>query len=110
MTTISFYLDEHDKICGFEAKNHAGYAASGKDIVCSAISVLTLNAINSFDELLHSNIEFKSDEGTGYMDFKVTDYDNESAQLLFKGLKLGLEGVQESYPKYLRLTNRRCKP
>ncbi|MCR5278270.1 MAG: ribosomal-processing cysteine protease Prp [Lachnospiraceae bacterium] len=110
MTTISFYLDEHDKLMGFEAKDHAGFANSGKDIVCSAISVLTINTINSFDELLHADVSLKSDETTGYIDFKVTDYDNESAQLLLKSLKLGLEGVCESYPKYLKLTNRRCKP
>ncbi len=107
MTTITFYLDEHERITGFEAKDHAGFKRAGKDIVCSAISVLTINTINSFDELLHADVKLDSDENKGYMEFRVTDYDNEKAQLLFQSLKLGLEGLQESYPKYLSLNYRR---
>ena len=107
MTTITFYLDDHERITGFEARDHAGYARSGKDIVCSAISVLTINTVNSFEELLHADMDFKSDEKTGFMELRVKDYDNESAQLLFKSLKLGLEGVQASYPRYLSLNYRR---
>ena len=30
-----------------EVKGHAGYAKRGEDIVCAAISVLTINTINS---------------------------------------------------------------
>ncbi len=110
MTNITFYLDDNDLCFGFEAKGHAGYGKYGSDIVCSAISVLTLNTVNSFTELLHSEVTFKGDDKTGDMEFKVTDYDNDSAQLLFRSLKLGLEGVHESYPKFMNISNRRCRP
>ncbi|MBQ9855288.1 MAG: ribosomal-processing cysteine protease Prp, partial [Clostridia bacterium] len=41
MTKVVFYSDEKGMIWGFEASGHAGYAESGSDIVCAAISALT---------------------------------------------------------------------
>ena len=32
---------------GFSSKGHAGYADEGYDIICAAVSVLTVNTINS---------------------------------------------------------------
>ena len=31
---------------GFEVSGHSGYADAGEDIVCAAISALTINCIN----------------------------------------------------------------
>ncbi len=37
MTTVTF-LTEETRIVGFEAKGHSGYADSGEDIVCAAVT------------------------------------------------------------------------
>ena len=37
MTTVTF-LTEETRIVGFEAKGHSGYADSGEDIVCAAMT------------------------------------------------------------------------
>ena len=37
MTTVVFRMEE-DRITGFEAKGHSGYAAAGEDIVCAALT------------------------------------------------------------------------
>ena len=34
---------------GFEVSGHSGYADAGEDIVCAAISALTINCINSIE-------------------------------------------------------------
>ena len=47
MTHITFFKNSEKEITGFYSAGHAGYAESGSDIICSAISVLTINTINS---------------------------------------------------------------
>ncbi|MDE6181647.1 MAG: ribosomal-processing cysteine protease Prp, partial [Eubacteriales bacterium] len=42
MIKVEFY-QKSNKIVGFEIKNH------GKDIVCSAVSILSLNTVNSIE-------------------------------------------------------------
>ena len=41
---------------GFHVEGHAGYADYGQDIVCSAVSVLVINCINSIDELTDASV------------------------------------------------------
>ena len=110
MTEIAFYLDEEDKIFGFEAEGHSGFAGRGHDIVCAGISSMTTNCINSLEELLKVNVDVETNEKKGYMDVHVSDYKRDDVQLLFKSLELGLKNLSESYSKNVKLTNRRCKP
>ena len=37
MTTVVFRM-EGDRITGFEARGHSGYAEAGADIVCAAVT------------------------------------------------------------------------
>ena len=110
MTTVTFFQDADNKITGFEADGHADFRKFGKDIVCSAISVLLTNTVNSIDELLSKEVSFEGDSNKGYMHFVVKDYDDEKVQLLFQSCILGLNGILDSYPKNLKLTNRRYIP
>ena len=34
---------------GFVVSGHAGFAKAGKDIICSAVSVLTVTTVNALD-------------------------------------------------------------
>ena len=45
MTTITFYKSE-GHYYGFEEQGHTGYAESGEDILCSALSAMTMLIIN----------------------------------------------------------------
>jgi len=107
MTTITFFKDDSDNFIGFEANGHAGYSKSGKDIVCSAISAITLNLVNSVDELTEARYSFEQNAITGYMKLLIEDNNSADVQLLFKSSQLGLISIQEDYSKYLKLTNRR---
>ena len=43
-------------------KGHADFAEEGSDIVCSAVSVLTINTINCIELLLPKIFECETDE------------------------------------------------
>ena len=50
MINVIVYKDGKGLIEGFSLKGHAGYAEHGSDIVCSAVSMLTINTLNSISE------------------------------------------------------------
>ena len=45
MTTAVFSMRGNEP-CGVYVQGHSGYAALGEDIVCSAVSALTITTIN----------------------------------------------------------------
>lgn len=49
---------------GFEEKGHAGYAESGDDIVCSAVSAMTMLIINAVEVTYASDVDYTIDEKT----------------------------------------------
>ena len=49
MITITIYQNREQVAQGFRCIGHAGYANVGEDIVCSAVSVLVINTINSIE-------------------------------------------------------------
>ena len=51
MTKITIYRNENREVERFSCSGHAGYAASGGDIVCASISVLVINTINAIEGL-----------------------------------------------------------
>lgn len=66
MIYITIYHESKtNHICGFQTSGHAGYAESGMDIICSAVSALTITAINSIDELTDSRygLEENAEQG-----------------------------------------------
>ena len=67
---IKFTFFKRDGIYyGFEEKGHAGYAEAGDDIVCSAVSAMTMLIINAIEVSYASDVEYTIDEDT--TDIKV---------------------------------------
>ena len=88
---------------GFSSKGHAGYAEEGYDIVCAAVSVLTVNTINSIEKFTED--AFKAEAADGMVRWKFTELPlSKEAKLLMDSLVLGLEDIQEIYgKKYLKI-------
>ena len=63
MTTITFYKTG-GFYYGFEEEGHTGFADSGEDILCSALSAMTALIINSIEVSYASNVEYTIDEET----------------------------------------------
>jgi len=102
MTEVTIYRNKADKYIGYEIDGHADFAKAGKDIVCAAISVLSINCANSIDEIAHVKCDVTQKDG--YLKVTVRDFDNDKVQLFIESLKLGLSEIQKNYPKNLKLT------
>jgi uncharacterized protein YsxB (DUF464 family) len=68
MTTIIFYkADGH--FYGFEEQGHTGYGESGDDVLCAALSSMTMLIINSIEISYASSVDYTIDDKT--TDIKV---------------------------------------
>lgn len=93
-----------DQYIGFSSKGHAGYAEEGYDIICAAVSVLTVNTLNAIEKF--TDDAFKAEAKDGMVRWKFTETPvSEKTKLLMDTLILGLEDIQESYgKKYLKIS------
>ena len=63
MTTITFYKT-NGIYYGFEEQGHTGFAESGDDILCSALSAMTMLIINAIEVSYASSVDYTIDEET----------------------------------------------
>ena len=98
---------QKDNIIGSHIEGHSGYAEYGSDIICSAVSALALNCVNSIEEFTEDSFSVKSDENRGLIDLDLTTVSSEQTQLLLKSMFLGIRGIEKSYgSQYVTIINR----
>lgn len=104
MVTITVFTNSQDEYIGFQTGGHAEYADAGTDIVCAAISVLTINAVNSIETLTDCLFTYEENQEGGYMKFMLSSQSSNDAKLLLSSMVLGLKGIQTNYgTSYLSL-------
>lgn len=92
------------EIKGIELSGHALFSEYGKDIVCAAVSVLTLNTLNSIEVFLEDELKVLTDEASGYIKASFLKKPSKDAELLMKSLLLGLDGIKQEYgKKYIKI-------
>ena len=99
MITITIYQNREQVAQGFRCIGHAGYANVGEDIVCSAVSVLVINTINSIEVYTDAEFDIETEEETGLIAFRLKDPANHDETLLIDSMILGLQGIQNDYGK-----------
>lgn len=76
MTTVVICRDKEGSYRGFYCMGHAGYAKRGRpDILCAAISALTIGTVNSLEELAKERLTVTQNEETGFLkcDFELEE-------------------------------------
>ena len=63
MTTITFYKAD-GFYYGFEEQGHTGYGEEGDDVLCAALSAMTMLIINTVEVAYASSVDFTIDEET----------------------------------------------
>ncbi len=112
MTKCILYRDERNGWSGFEASGHAGWAEAGQDIVCAAVSVLTITCVNALESVCGIRPRVTGGEDGRLAcslpaDMSETQYHD--AQILLGGLHQGLRDLAAEYPGHftLQLVKRR---
>lgn len=106
--TEALLFRSRGRLVGFECRGHAGAGESGQDIVCSAVSALTITTINGLIELLKLSCAVDTDDGRLYcmLDSEVNGNELEKAELLLETMALGLRSIAEEYGRNLKISER----
>lgn len=99
MTTIIIKRNANGEYKGFTCKGHSGFARSGKDIVCAAVSILAINTINSMEELAKEDMDITINEDSGFIACLFKGNLSEKGILLMDSMILGMSGVEKQYGK-----------
>ena len=99
MISVTIYVeDEH--YTGIDFLGHAGNAGqpvSEQELVCSAVSALTINLANSVERFTHDPFENDVDETDGLFRFRFTGKISSDSILLMNSLIFGLQNIEEAY-------------
>lgn len=101
MINITFYYkgkqsDGSLNLVGFESRDHAGYGEHGTDIVCAAISVLSINTVNAINELTDNEVIIDYDDN-GYLKLMAKDQLDSDGYLLMQAYLLSVNNTYEDY-------------
>ena len=97
---------------GFEETGHTGFGESGDDILCSALSAMTMLIINTIEISYAKEVDYEVDEGATRISVKcmaaLPDYsEDEKAQYaisgLFQGYFFQLNDLVEEYYDFLEV-------
>ena len=106
-TTVTFYRRSDDSLVGYRAEGHTGYAEAGYDIVCAGVSALTQSTLNGLQNILKAPVKSDIDERTASLEAELapeaTEEQVERAQLLLETLLQGVQAIERSYPRNVRI-------
>ena len=104
MTKVTIYKIVKNECVGFKALGHAGYAEEGEDIVCAAISILTINTMNAIETFTDADVSLEMDEEIGFIEYRIEEPTKETS-LLLDTMVLGLQTMadNENYAEYIDL-------
>lgn len=90
-----------------ELTGHAGSGEYGFDIVCAAVSALSINLVNSLEVLTDCTVDLDINEiDGGYMKIDISHVaqkTNEKVQLLFESFLLGMTNLAENSKEFVSI-------
>lgn len=105
MITVSIKRDaSHDELCEITVEGHALFAEYGKDIVCAAVSAVTINIINAVDAIL--GVSLDTEQSDGLIVCRVPELEDSvrsRVQLLLETLVYSLTSIAEAYPEHVKI-------
>ena len=112
MTKVVFFKS-NGVFWGFEEQGHSGWGENGNDILCSAISAMTMLVINSIEVAYASPVDYDIDEETANVRVAargaLPSYESdEKKNFAISGLIMGyyyqLNDLVEEYYDYLEVS------
>ena len=103
MIRVSFTVTPDQKITSFKMTGHAESGPDGQDIVCAAVSALTITTVNGLERVLKKEATVTQDVANGgYLEVTYIDQ-GQDAQLILRVFTSGLMDLQERYGEFLEV-------
>jgi uncharacterized protein len=102
MIRISIVRNKDGIIREFSVKGHAGFARSGSDIVCSAVSAVAYTAVGALKAIVGIGGHIEKE---GYMKMslplKISCENEEKAKIILETAEIGFKQIEAEYGKYV---------
>ena len=85
---------------GIEINGHAGYAETGKDIVCAGMTALTQTLVRSMQGLTKDKIEYEVSLGRADIHYGNL---SEEGKLLVDSFFIGVCSIADEFPEFVRI-------
>ena len=104
MTRCEFFTED-DRITGFSVSGHSGYAESGSDIVCAAISAVVTMAEATINEVCgaKAKVRVKDEDARVTLTLPTSCDEEEAVQAVLAGMLLTLCSLRDDYPDYIEV-------
>ncbi|MEG0742594.1 MAG: ribosomal-processing cysteine protease Prp [Clostridia bacterium] len=110
MTTVDVFRDEQG-VRGLRVSGHAGYAKSGRDIVCAAASVLITTCANALESVAGVMPVIEQDERSTVICValppRLEPGREHDARVIFRTVLQGFADIAAQYPTYLQINDGR---
>ena len=104
MTRCEFFTED-ERITGFSVSGHSGYAESGADIVCAAVSAVVTMAEATINDVCGAKAKVRVGEDEARITLKLPKScdEEESVQAVLAGMMLTLINLQEDYSDFIEV-------
>ena len=104
MTKCEFFT-EGERITGFSVSGHSGYAESGKDIVCAAISAVVTMAEAIINDVCgaKAKVRVKEEDARITLTLPASCDEEETVQAVLAGMMVTLCNMRDNYPDYIEV-------
>lgn len=101
MVTVTFYRDSRNRLSSVFAKGHAGWAESGRDVVCAAVSAILQAACAGLQE--HAKLDVGMKRGAGELSFSLPESarDDAGAVAIARTAEIAIEQIAKQHPRHV---------
>src|SRR5690625_4841335 len=96
-----------NEITAFKLTGHAESGPYGFDLVCAAVSAVSIGTVNAAAVLAEADLDVKQGDDGGYLYVRIPDSPSEERmeklQLLFEGMIISLKSIEEEYSKFIKV-------
>jgi uncharacterized protein YsxB (DUF464 family) len=107
MIKVNVDRQKNMSIKAIEISGHAESGPYGQDLVCAAVSAVSIGIYNAVCKLCDTDLPVHQSEDDGYLQIEVPkgmeQEQNAKIQLLLEGMIVSLQTIESDYEKYIQI-------
>lgn len=103
MVEVRIRKDSRERLSSFLATGHAGWADSGDDVVCAAVSTMLQAAWLGLSEVLQVDIAATRQAGRLELQWPAESRDDPGVRALIETVVLSVERIAAQYPEHVEV-------
>ena len=103
MIEVRIRKDGRNRLSSFLATGHAGWAESGADVVCAAVSTVLQAAWLGLSEVAHVDVHAAKESGRMTLAWPEASRDDGAVRAIVATAALSVERIAAQYPDHVRV-------